>query len=210
MLASGALGPVPERQRKFLEISRQEALRLSGLLERLLTTSRLEARAPELAPVPCDAGDLARRAVDAAAARARTRGTTLSADLPDGPLPVLADAGRMAQVLDNLLDNALRHGPEGGTVVVRVAAEDGMAVFHVLDHGPGVPPAEAEMVFSKYYRARNPEAGSRADGSDPGSGLGLPIAKAIVEAHGGTMRLDDAPGWGGAFRFTLPLASAMR
>ena len=111
------------------------------------------------------------------------------------------DAANLATLLANLLDNALRHTPEGGRVDVAVAEEAGRAVLSVTDTGPGIPAAERERVFERFHR------GAQADDAAPGtgSGLGLSIVRRIAEAHGATVTLDDGAGGKGlAVRVRFP------
>jgi signal transduction histidine kinase len=117
-------------------------------------------------------------------------------DLP----PVRVDPGRMAQVLGNLLDNALRHTPEGGQVAVRAARGDGGVVVSVSDTGPGVPPDHLLHLFDRFWRG-DPSRSRRTGGS----GLGLAIARRIVEAHGGRIWAELVPEGGLRVSFRLPV-----
>ncbi|MGE4554373.1 MAG: ATP-binding protein [Desulfovibrionaceae bacterium] len=210
LVGDGAFGAVNDRQRRFLDISRQEIGRLTRLLERLMQVTRLEAGPPELIPRPCPAADLARSALERVAPAAEARGVRLEPDLPAQAPLVLADPEPVQQVLLNLLGNAVKFSPEGGAVRLGLTPEPGAgrkagpgrAVFCVSDQGPGVPEAERDLVFDKYYRARG------VRDSVDGAGLGLTIARGIVRAHGGEMWIEDAPGGGGRFCFSLPLAPA--
>lgn len=112
---------------------------------------------------------------------------------------IQADPDRVAQVLRNLVSNAVRHGGPEGTVTVTARAVAGAVRFEVSDEGPGVPPPELERVFDRFHRT---DAGR--DRESGGSGLGLAIAKAIVEAHGGTIGVTSPPGEGAKFWFELP------
>jgi two-component system sensor histidine kinase KdpD len=118
--------------------------------------------------------------------------TDVAPDLPD----VWVDPVQIDQVLANLLENAIRHSPSGGTVEVDVATLDGCIQVRVVDHGPGIPVDERERVFDAFYRGeKRPER--------PGSGLGLAIAKAVVVAHGGKIWIEEAPGGGTAVVFEI-------
>jgi two-component system OmpR family sensor kinase len=110
-----------------------------------------------------------------------------------------ADPDRVAQVLRNLVSNAVRHGGPEGVVRVSVSPADGGARFSVSDDGPGIRPEQLERIFDRFYRTD--EGRGRSEG---GSGLGLAIARAIVEAHGGTIRAESRPGEGATIRFELP------
>jgi two-component system sensor histidine kinase KdpD len=118
--------------------------------------------------------------------------TDIAPDLPD----VWVDPVQIDQVLANLLENAIRHSPSGGTVEVDVATQDGSIQVRVVDQGPGIPADERERVFDAFYRGeKRPER--------PGSGLGLAIAKAVVVAHGGRIWIEEAPGGGTAVVFDI-------
>jgi two-component system OmpR family sensor kinase len=125
-----------------------------------------------------------------------------------GPVPavVTGDEGHLRQVVTNLVANAVRHTPSGTPIEVAVGVghdEDGPhAVLEVRDHGPGLPPDQAERVFERFYRVDS----SRQRGSGGGSGLGLSIVAAVTAAHGGTVVAVQTPGGGATFRVALPLA----
>jgi signal transduction histidine kinase len=119
-----------------------------------------------------------------------------------GPL----DGARVVQLLSNLVGNALRFTPAGGTVTVRYAVADAALEASVADTGPGIAPDELPHLFAAFWRGDR--GGAREDGR--GAGLGLWIARGIAEAHGGTLRVDPRPGPGATFHFTLPFAAAAR
>jgi signal transduction histidine kinase len=130
-------------------------------------------------------------------------GVTLELDVEEGLPPVLADAPRVAQVVGNLLGNALRFTPRGGRVLVqaRPARSDEVMVT-VRDNGPGIPAEDLPHVFDRFWRTERAGHGA--------AGLGLSIAKAIVEAQGGSIWVESTPGTGAAFSFTLPIALLAR
>ncbi|HET7373751.1 MAG TPA: ATP-binding protein [Gemmatimonadaceae bacterium] len=132
---------------------------------------------------------------------ATSHGITLEAQVSTNLPPVTADGARVVQVLGNLLRNAIKFTPNGGRVVLRADHRDRTVVFSVTDTGRGIPLANQARVFDRYWQAA---AGARAGGS----GLGLSIAKGIVEAHGGEIWLASAPGQGSTFAFSLPVAMA--
>ena len=175
----------------------QEAARMARLVEDLLLLAHLDVdRALDLQPV-----DLSSVAVQAAgAARAHQPGRPLTVAAAE-PIIVRADAGRIRQVIDNLLGNAFQHTPPGTPVTVTVAATAGQGQLTVADTGPGLSAEQAIRVFDRFYRTDL--ARSRASG---GTGLGLSIAAALVAAHGGTITVDTRPGRGAAFAVRLPLA----
>lgn len=180
-----------------------ELSRMQRLIDDLDKVSRAEERQldPHLAPVR--PADLVAAAVEAARPAFTTKGVSLAADTEPGTPPVLVDPDRLHEVLTNLLDNALRHTPAGGRVTV-AARRRGVAVeLTVRDSGEGIPPDQLPRVFERFYRV---DAGrSRTHG---GSGIGLAIARALIEAHGGGIRAESqGPGEGAVFTVTLPAAA---
>ena len=182
----------------------QQAAHLSGLVEDLRVLALVEAGALRLSSRPDALDDVLRRSVEGVRPRAEQSGVTVSLDAPrDLPL-VQMDRTRIAQVVGNLLENAIAHTPEGGRV--RVAAETARpsrARVTVADSGEGIAEDDLPRVFERFYRV-DPSR-SRATG---GAGLGLTIAKQLVEAHGGAIRAESAPGRGSRFVFELPVAAA--
>jgi two-component system sensor histidine kinase PrrB len=184
-----ALGPATAEDaaaHQAVEASERDAVRLAGLVEQLQALARGEAGPPAAAEA-VDIADL----VDSALAAVRTRhpGTTASLDAPDAGPVVHGDAEGLRILVDNLVENAARHGREHGSIAVRVATgPNGGATVTIDDDGPGIPAAERAAVLRRFTR------GSGARGT--GTGLGLAIARAQAERHGGDLRLDDAPGGG--------------
>jgi signal transduction histidine kinase len=174
-----------------------ESDRVLHLLETLLDISAAEAGVLKLNRDRIDVRSLTERAADLYREVAEEKTITVTLDQPE-PVEVNADAIRLGQVVNNLLDNALKYTPAGGRVVLTARSESKAALITVTDNGPGVPAPEREAIFRRLYRGDS----SR---SQRGLGLGLSMVKAIVEAHGGTVAVDDAPG-GGA-RFTVRLTS---
>jgi len=145
-----------------------------------------------------DLPTLTREAVEAARPRAEAKHLALEATTQEIP-PMAGDRDRLAQVLDNLVSNAVKFTPDGGSVSVRLAALDGEAVIEVKDTGVGIPAAEQSRLYERFYRAS-----TATERAIPGVGLGLTIAKAIVEAHGGDLGFDSVQGRGTTFRVRLP------
>jgi signal transduction histidine kinase len=190
--------PAEDRDRRgLLEDVLGECDHIARLVEDLLLLSRLDAGrlavAPEEVALPELLVDLGR----AVGRLAADRGVRLEVEPGGGT--VWADRARLRQVLIILLDNALGHTPAGGTVRVRAAGGNGEAVLVVEDTGPGIAPADLGRVFEPFFRSDR----ARADRRD-GSGLGLAIAKALVEAHGGTIRMTSPPGAGARAEVRLP------
>ena len=170
---------------------------MGALVDDLLLLARFDAgRALERAPV--DLASIAAEAVQQARIVAAGRPITLEAA---EPVIVDADAGRLRQVIDNLIGNAIQHTPAGTPVAVSVAGEPGGVRLIVADCGPGMTREQASHVFERFYRAE--DARTRATG---GAGLGLAIAAALAAAHGGELTVETEPGQGAAFCLRLPQA----
>jgi signal transduction histidine kinase len=165
-------------ERRLLDRAQVQAQRLEDLSTNLLRLSRLEAGEAAVGDETADAVAVARTAVDAAASRAEQAGITLAAITPAESVRVALDEPRLGTIVGNLVDNALKFTPEGGTVTVGVEAGEGSALITVTDTGIGIPEAEQEAVFERFFRARN-------TASYQGSGLGLAIVAATVRAAGG-------------------------
>jgi signal transduction histidine kinase len=196
-LALGAEG----EQKQLLEEVVEESKRMSRMVEELLFLARSDSSSPSLEPetvsVPPLMSDLAGRAT----VLARERGATLATDIrAEGVLH--ADPNRLEQAVLILVDNAIKYGPPGGTVTLRSAVtSQGELRITVEDEGPGIPKEDLARVFERFYRVD--KARSRRMG---GAGLGLPIAKTIVEAHGGHIAAESRTGHGARMSIYLPLA----
>jgi two-component system sensor histidine kinase BaeS len=183
-----------------LDPALDQARLLARLVEDLRTLSLAEAGQLALNPVRTGVGGWVSGVVAGFRALAADREVTLGMEIADDLPPVRVDPGRMAQVLGNLLDNALRHTPEGGQVAVRAARGDGGVVVSVSDTGPGVPPDHLLHLFDRFWRG-DPSRSRRTGGS----GLGLAIARRIVEAHGGRIWAELVPEGGLRVSFRLPV-----
>ncbi len=186
----------PEAVRQAAGIIHQEAQRMRRLVEGLLDLARLEAGLATMARTRLDLGPLLAAAAMRFTPRAQEAGVRLTVAAP-GAVPVLGDADRLAQVLDNLLDNALRHTATGGEVRLEASAQGAWAVLRVQDGGPGIPAEALPRIFERFFRAES---------SREGAGLGLAICKEIIEAHRGTIGAENAEAGGAIFTARLPLA----
>jgi signal transduction histidine kinase len=184
----------PLDERRSLEIAEREADRLIRLVNQLLDFSRWQGGRLELDRHPLDLGVTARSAVTLCGERARHRGVALHATIPASLPEILADADRLQRIILNLLDNAIKFTPRGGRVTLAVTQREGAVEISVQDTGRGMGGEEQQRAFEPYYR-----------GKGGGAGLGLTIARAIVEAHGGQMGIESSPGQGSRIWFTLPL-----
>jgi two-component system phosphate regulon sensor histidine kinase PhoR len=200
-LLAGALDD-PKNNRRFLEIIRDHAARLGRLTDDLLKLARIEAGKLEVEFFPVNIMQLIESCAETTLLKASRKQITLEIDVPPGLPAVRGDAGLLRDVLQNLLDNAIQYTSPGGRIHVSAAAGAREAVITVADTGIGIPLADQERIFERFYRvdaARSREAG--------GTGLGLSIAKHIVEAHGGRIWVESEVGVGSKFSFSVPLAS---
>jgi len=194
---------LPPHHRRFLGTIERNAQRLERLVGDLLFVAQFDAGRLALEPGRADLAVLAGEAVDAGLPRSVDRGVHLRLD-PDGELvaPCPGDAGRLGQVLDNLVSNALKFTPPGGAVTVRAGAEPGLAWVEVSDTGIGIPAGELDRLFDRFFRAS-----SATEREIPGVGLGLAISKAVIDGHGGTISVRSTVDAGTTFRVELPAAA---
>ena len=183
-----------------IETLHRQIAHLTGVVEDLRLLTLAEAGALPLYPQPHDTNDILAAAEAAFLPRAKSAGVTIEAHPSASPLTLLVDRNRVDQVIHNLVENAIRHTPPGGRVTLSTARASGMARITVADSGPGIPPEFLPRLFDRFYRADPSRA--RATG---GVGLGLSIAKQLVEAHGGRLWAESTPGAGSRFIFELPL-----
>jgi signal transduction histidine kinase len=193
------LDGVEEPNPVVLSVMLQQSERLSRLVEQLLELSRLESGDVPLDLEPVPLGLLVDRVVAEIQVARPERMVQVRNEVPSGLAPIRADRERIHQVLFNLLDNAVRFTPQGGIVRVRAAGTEEGCLVEVEDTGPGIPPEHLGLVFERFYRVD--ASRSRGDG---GTGIGLAIARSVVEAHGGRIWVDSEPGHGATFRFVLP------
>ncbi len=200
-LLAGALDD-PENNRRFLEIIRNHAIRLARLTNDLLKLARIEAGKMEVEFSSVGLLELIEGCTETTLLKANRKEITLEITVPPQLPAVRGDAALLHDVLQNLLDNAIQYTPAGGHISVIATAGPREAIITVADTGIGIPLADSERIFERFYRvdaARSREAG--------GTGLGLSIAKHIVEAHGGKLWVESTVGQGSRFSFSLPLDS---
>ncbi|HEY8415369.1 MAG TPA: ATP-binding protein, partial [Thermaerobacter sp.] len=194
----------PEAVRDHLTVIDREARRLGRMVGDLLDREALASGRVSLRTGPVDLAVLAGEAVEDAAPAAREKGVDLELEVHP-PLPaVQADAGRLRQVLWNLLDNALAHTPPGGRIWVEVCRAGQAVEVTVHDTGTGFDPAESENIWRPFYRVDRHSGGPRPPGRR-GYGLGLATVRQVIEAHGGTVHADGRPGQGASVGFRLPV-----
>jgi len=196
-LLDGVERPDPET----LQVMLAQSDRLGRLVDQLLDLSRFESGEVPLTREPVDLGPLVAQVLSEIEVARSGRGVAVSSDLPHDLPPVLADPERIHQVLFNLVDNAVRFTPVGGRVDVRASRVNGRCEVRVVDTGVGIPSQHLPRLFERFYRVD--PARSREDG---GTGIGLAIARWVVEAHGGRIRAESRMGKGSTFSFDLPVA----
>jgi len=190
----------PEERRELLETIADEAERLERLVRNTLELSRIRAGALQVEHEPVDITDLVRHAVRRLRPIARAHRVRL--DVDDDLPPVWLDVAMIEQILLNLLENALRFAPPGSEILVGAHLVEGDRVeVRVADHGPGVAAGAQDQIFEE-FQSLDPRPAST---NGPGTGLGLAIVRALVIAHGGSVRYEDTPGGGATFVCTFPL-----
>ena len=187
------------RRKELLSVTLRAGRQMNRLIGDLLDTVRLQAGKFTL-----DLEDVAvvmifRQAEETFRPQAAKRHIQLEAIPPEDGVAVRADPLRVSQIVGNIMGNAIKFTPERGSVTIRSAANGNHVAFHITDTGPGIAPSDMDHLFDNFWQARRNDHG--------GVGLGLAIAKGVVEAHGGRIWCDSAPGRGSTFSFTLPRAS---
>lgn len=199
----GVVGPLTEKQADLLHAAREDCERLQRIIDDLLDLARLQSGRIEMRKLLLSVENLVAGAVADLRSTAQQRGVILTTEIsPLAPEKVVADPERIGLVFANLIGNAIRHTPEGGTVTVGVATAGPFARFEVKDSGPGIPKEHQRDIFQRFFRVPGSAAG--------GAGLGLSIAKEIVEAHGGDIGMESELGHGCTFYFTLPHSDVLR
>jgi signal transduction histidine kinase len=208
LLTVGAVGQVNHEQQRFLDVVGNNIERLVSLVNNLITVSEMERGTISIEPKIIDMRNLILEAVQAIEPHTAENQLSVSVSLPDDLAPVWGDAQYLRQIMDNLLDNAVRYTPDQGRITVWAARADledrrdsrrEYVVISVRDTGVGIPAEEQQRIFEKFYRAENPlslEAG--------GTGVGLATVRSLVEAHGGCVWVESEPGAGSTFSFTIP------
>jgi PAS domain S-box-containing protein len=207
MLARSILAEARERNDipadvvERVEVTLQAAAQIDSLIQDLLDVTRLEAGRLSVAPRNVAPLPLVEAALYSMRTLAESSGVALAATYEEELPMVYADPERVTQLLSNLVGNALKFTPAGGQVEVRVQPYGEGVLVSVVDNGDGIPADQLPHVFERFFQVSSPRMGSRH-----GAGLGLPIARGIVEAHGGTIWIESADGRGTTVRFTLPAA----
>jgi signal transduction histidine kinase len=205
LMLKGAVGALNEQQKSFMTIVKSNVDRMADLVSDLLDVSRLEAGRVRLMLERLDLAGVILEISQELTETMRQRELTLHFDLPPGLPPVCADRGRIVQVLLNLLSNAYRYTPAGGKITIAVHALGDEVQVDVIDTGIGIPDKDREAIFERFYRADHPVVREQA-----GTGLGLPIARSLIEMHGGRLWLRSEVQVGSTFSFTLPVYTECR
>jgi nitrogen-specific signal transduction histidine kinase len=212
LLQSGKTGELSPEVEKFVGIAHRNVHRLAGLIDDLLDLSRIEAGKLEMTFAQCPVRQPIEASLACLTGQAETKKIAIHAEMEPGLPFIYAEAKKIEQVVTNLVGNALKFTPEGGKIEVRARAVESpprssgnlkiktrqYILVSVQDTGAGIPPYELENIFDKFHQVRRSERKG-------GSGLGLPIAKNLIEAHGGTIWAESVPKWGSCFSFLLPV-----
>jgi len=201
LLEEGA-DPLTEEQRSFLTTVQRGSVRLQRLMNDLLLTAQVRSGHLDIHKTSTDVIEIARQAVQGAQAHAGHKALQLRLAAPSHPIVIDADAVRMAQAIDNLISNAIKFTPEDGRVDVTLAQNGSHMTLTVADTGMGMTAADIDRLFERFFRTDSAQTQQIQ-----GSGLGLPIVKAIVEAHDGTITVTSEPNVGTSFVISLPLGN---
>jgi signal transduction histidine kinase len=193
--------PLTEQQRGFLATVQRGSMRLERLVNDLLLAAQLRAGQLDIQKTNTNVVEITRQSVESARAHANQKQIDLTLAAPAHSIHVHGDPVRLAQAFDNLISNAIKFTPACGHVDVRVEGSARYAVIEVRDTGFGIAPGDQEQLFERFFRTR-----SATDKAIAGTGLGLSIAKAIVDAHDGSISVQSAEGSGTTFRVELPAA----
>jgi PAS domain S-box-containing protein len=200
LLHAGAVGSINDDQERFLGIIRNNADRLTALINDLLDISRMETGRVRFEPRPLQIGDVIADVVNALAVPAEAKQQTLTYKVVAGLPDVIGDRDRLNQVVTNLVGNAIYYTPDGGKIQVRAYPVEGAVRVDVQDTGIGIAPDDLGHIFERFYRADDPLVQEVT-----GTGLGLSIARMFVEMHGGRVWVESEPDKGSTFTFVLPV-----
>ena len=200
---AGEHGPIPAAAQEQLALARRSAARVLRLVGQILDVARLESGRTPLRAQPVDLGAFAAALAAAVAPLADRKDIAFSVAIPNDPVEIWADPVQLEKAVSNLLSNALKFTPTGGTVRVSVEVGTEAASITVRDNGPGIPAADLPHVFDRFHQS---------DGADrlaePGTGIGLALAREVAELHGGAIRVESEEGFGSLFVLSLPLGRA--
>jgi len=211
LLSETAAGQLDERQRRYLTIAREEIDRLNRMIDNLVEVSRMDSGKVVLNSDAVDLRELLSTAIESLSLLVSKRNLAVERSIPSDLPPVMGDRDRLLRVFNNILDNAIKHSPPGGTIRVDIGFVDpgssvlaergilagtGYVRVTVSDDGPGIPAEALDRIFGKF---------ERVDPHGPGIGLGLAIVRSIVEMHHGKVWAESTLGQGARFHFILPI-----
>jgi signal transduction histidine kinase len=201
MLLDGDVGKLPTEQYSLLSKGYESNERMIGLINDLLSVDRLESGKFKYTFIPVQFEELIRAMVSDLLPVATQRNVRVDLNVPPKPLPkIKVDPDKIHDVLQNLIDNAIKYSKENSVVTVNIVAEGALFHFSVTDQGIGIPEDQKDKIFARFFRATN-----AVQTQTNGSGLGLFIAQAIVKRHGGNIWFESKEGEGTTFHVTLPL-----
>jgi signal transduction histidine kinase len=199
MLESGLLGDLNERGRKAVPVISAKVMEMNGLIEQMIEAARLEDGALMLRPAEIDLRDVVTQAVEAARPLIDDR-HEISLRSPERPVQVRVDAERVKTIISNLISNAIKYSPSGGTIECELTARGGIARVAVKDSGVGIANEDLPILFTRFGRVST----SQTDHL-PGTGLGLYLGRQLARLHGGEITVESTPGKGSNFTLHLPL-----
>lgn len=208
LIREGEAGEITEDQRQMLNTVSRNTARLARIITELLDLARIEENKLVLRREPLSLAEVIRDVVEEQRPTVDMRRHTLSVDVQPGLPPVFGDRDRIVQVIVNLLGNAIKYTPDGGHIQIKATAEGESAHLYLIDTGIGIKAEHYDRIFSRFYEVGDVTKHRTGEGEfmAGGSGLGLPIVKGIVEAHGGRVWVESEYGHGSTFHVTLPLA----
>ncbi|MCH7621690.1 MAG: hybrid sensor histidine kinase/response regulator [Chloroflexi bacterium] len=201
LMRQNKVGPLNEKQQRYLQTAQRNSYRLKSLVDDLLDISRIESGGLELTPAELELWPEIEEIVTGMQTQLNDKNIDLVLDIPQDICPVLADKLRLGQVISNLLSNACKYSPQGARVTIRAREEDAGVRIDVSDTGIGISPEDQERLFTKFFRADNSSTREVS-----GSGLGLYITKHLIEAHGGRIWASSQIGQGTTFSINWPKA----
>ncbi|MFB3119205.1 MAG: ATP-binding protein [Stenotrophomonas maltophilia] len=199
LMRQNKVGPLNEKQQRYLQTAQRNSYRLKSLVDDLLDISRIESGGLELTPAELELWPEIEEIVTGMQTQINDKDIDLVLDIPQEICPVLADKLRLGQVISNLLSNACKYSPQGARVTIRAREEDAGVRIDVSDTGIGISPEDQDRLFTKFFRADNSSTREVS-----GSGLGLYITKHLIEAHGGRIWASSQIGQGTTFSITWP------
>jgi signal transduction histidine kinase len=202
MLEGGLLGDLNERGRKAVPVISAKVMEMNALIEQMIEAARLEDGALMLRPAEIDLRDVVSEAVEAARRLVDHKHDVLLRN-PERPVHVRVDAERVKTIVSNLISNAIKYSPSGGTIDCELTARSGIARLAVKDSGVGIAPEDLPILFTRFGRVSTPQTDHL-----PGTGLGLYLGRQLARLHGGEITVESAPGRGSTFTLHLPLRAS--